>query len=74
MTARSSDPRAEVVADRNRCVGSGNCLLRLPDVFSSDEEEGLVEVLDATGAGHRLDDLQDAAEACPAQAIRVVLT
>ena len=60
-----------IVVDRERCVGSGQCVMRMPDVFTSDDDEGLVELIDATGAGHDAADLQDVAYSCPAQAIVV---
>jgi hypothetical protein len=43
----------------------------MSDVFTSDDDEGLVELLDSAGAGHDLSDLQDVAYSCPAQAIVV---
>jgi ferredoxin len=60
-----------IAVDRERCVGSGQCVMRMPDVFTSDDEEGLVELLDPAGSGHDLRDLQDVAYSCPAQAIVV---
>lgn len=60
-----------IAVDRERCVGSGQCVMRMPDVFTSDDEEGLVELLDSSGSGHDLSDLQDVAYSCPAQAIVV---
>jgi ferredoxin len=61
----------DIVVDRERCVGSGQCVMRLPDVFTSDEQEGLVELVDATGAGHDAMELEDVAYSCPSQAILV---
>jgi ferredoxin len=58
-----------IVVDRERCVGSGQCAIRLPDVFTSDDEEGLVELVDAAGAGHDATEVEDVAYSCPAQAI-----
>lgn len=60
-----------IVVDRERCVGSGQCVMRMPDVFTSDDDEGLVELVDPAGAGHDVADLQDVAYSCPAQAIVV---
>ncbi|WP_148573838.1 ferredoxin [Nocardioides caldifontis] len=58
--------------DRDRCIGSSNCVVVMPDVFDQDEAEGLVQLLDDSGAGHDEDALHDVAYACPAQAIEVV--
>ena len=61
----------EIVVDRDRCVGSGQCAMRMPDVFTSDDAEGLVELVDGTGAGHDPVEVGDVAYSCPAQAILV---
>jgi ferredoxin len=33
-----------VTVDRTRCIGSGLCVARLPEVFDQDDEEGLAFV------------------------------
>jgi ferredoxin len=43
----------------------------MPDVFTSDDVEGLVELVDPAGAGHDAADVDDVAYSCPAQAILV---
>lgn len=63
----------DIVVDRDRCVGSGQCVMRMPDVFTSDDDEGLVELVDAEGAGHDPVDVEDVAYSCPAQAILVTV-
>jgi hypothetical protein len=45
--------------------------MRMPDVFTSDEEEGLVELLDAHATGHDEEAVRDVAYGCPSQAIFV---
>jgi len=40
----------KITVDRERCVGSGQCLLRMPDVFTQDDDEGLVVLLEQHGA------------------------
>ena len=61
----------DIAVDRERCVGSGQCVMRMPDVFTSDDAEGLVELIDPAGAGHDAADVDDVAFSCPAQAILV---
>ncbi|MGW5241639.1 ferredoxin [Monashia sp. NPDC004114] len=61
----------DIAVDRERCVGSGQCVMRMPDVFTSDDAEGLVELIDPAGAGHEAADVDDVAFSCPAQAIMV---
>ena len=61
----------DIVVEREQCVGSGQCIMRMPDVFTSDEEDGLVELVDAHGAGHDERAVRDIAHSCPVQAISV---
>lgn len=61
----------DIVVNREQCVGSGVCVMRLPDVFGSDEVDGLVEVLAPDGAGHAVQDLRETAYACPSQSIDI---
>jgi ferredoxin len=58
----------EVVIDRDRCIGSGNCAYWLPSVFGVDDE-GYALVVDLAGASQ--DDIVAAAEHCPTRAISV---
>jgi ferredoxin len=58
---------ARITADRDRCIGSGQCALILPDVFDADDE-GLVTVIgDVAAAG--VADLRHAVRLCPAGAL-----
>jgi ferredoxin len=57
-----------VNADRERCVGSGLCLLRLPEVFDQDED-GIVLVLDTDPPAALLNDVAGAVDACPSRAL-----
>ena len=34
-----------IIADRNRCVGAGQCVLSAPDVFDQSDEDGRVVIL-----------------------------
>ncbi|GAA4057109.1 MULTISPECIES: ferredoxin [Actinomadura] len=57
-----------ISADRDRCIGSGQCLLSAPHVFDSDDE-GLVVVVEP---GHTGDPaVREAAALCPVRAITV---
>lgn len=58
----------EVVIDRDRCIGSGNCAYWLPSVFELDDE-GYASVVDPAGASH--DEIVNAAQRCPTHAISV---
>jgi ferredoxin len=63
----------KVAADRDVCIGSGNCVLVAPQVFDQDDDEGLVVVLttsevDPSDAGA----VRDAVAHCPSRALRLV--
>lgn len=59
----------KVVVDMNKCQDHGQCVFAAPDVFSLDAGGRLAYVADAD---ERLrDDVEEAADVCPLQAIRV---
>ncbi len=61
----------EVRVDRDRCMGSGNCMFRAPGAFDMDEE-GFAFVSDPDAAS--LDQLRLAEAECPTRAISVSVT
>jgi ferredoxin len=61
----------KVVVDREKCVGAGQCVLAADDVFDQRDEDGLVDLLDASPPSARLADVRHAAAVCPASAIVV---
>ena len=61
---------AHVSADRDVCIGAGNCVMTLAAVLDQDDE-GLVVVLRSDPDGVDPDLLQRAAVMCPAAAITV---
>jgi len=63
----------QIVVNRQRCIGAGLCALRLPSVFEQDSEEGLVVLLDETGAAHTREELAAAEYGCPSQAIAILM-
>ena len=56
--------------DRERCVGSGNCLYWAPGTFDLDDD-GISVVVDP--GGDELDRIRVAAEGCPTRAISLEL-
>jgi ferredoxin len=54
--------------DRDRCVGSGNCLFWAPGTFDLDSE-GVSVVIDPVGDDE--DAIRVAAEGCPTRAISI---
>jgi ferredoxin len=57
-----------IVIDRERCVGSGNCLYWAPGTFDLDDD-GVSMVVDPGGDDEER--IRVAAEGCPTRAIRV---
>ena len=58
-----------VVVERERCIGSGMCVVYAPGTFAHDEQAKAV-VLDP--AGDPIDAISTAVEACPTAALRLV--
>ena len=59
----------EISVDRERCLGSGLCIVYAPRTFAHDDETKAV-VVDATG--DPVEAIRNAVEACPTRALRVV--
>ena len=60
-----------VTIDRDRCLGSGNCIAWASEVFDQSDDDFLVVVLDETPPAERREAVEQAARFCPGQAIRV---
>ncbi|MFB4304482.1 ferredoxin [Actinomadura sp. GTD37] len=61
-----------VVADRRVCVGAGQCALFAPALFTQDEEEGLVEVLNELPVSRAdRDAAASAVRYCPSGALTI---
>jgi ferredoxin len=58
-----------VVADRERCVGGGLCLLAAPAVFDQSENDGRVLVLIDAPDRDDEDAVRAAVAVCPARAL-----
>ncbi|QDQ14407.1 ferredoxin [Streptomyces spectabilis] len=60
-----------ITVDEQSCVGAGQCVLSVPDVFDQDEMTGRVVLLQGRPPADLEDDVVEATRACPAQAITV---
>ena len=58
-----------VEADRDRCVGAGQCVLAAPELFDQGEDDGLVLLLEPSPAPEQQAAARAAAAACPASVI-----
>lgn len=60
-----------IVVDRDRCIGSGQCVLAQPDVFDQGEDDGLVLLLTDEPSGDAEAGAREAVRLCPSQALSV---
>ncbi|TYC24609.1 ferredoxin [Micromonospora sp. MP36] len=58
-----------VRVDRDRCCGSGNCVVTAPEVFDQDDEDGLVVLHLAEPPPDAVDRVRRAVDLCPSGAI-----
>jgi ferredoxin len=61
----------KVALDQDRCVGSGQCVLAAPTVFSQRDEDGIAALLTDTPTPDAEHDTRQAAQTCPALAIEL---
>ncbi|MEV0640946.1 ferredoxin [Streptomyces sp. NPDC050619] len=59
----------KVVVDMNKCQDHGQCVFAAPDVFQLDDNGRLAYVSDADDTLR--DEVEEAADVCPLQAIRI---
>lgn len=58
-----------IVADRELCIGAGQCVRYAPEFFDQDVEDGIVVVLDSAPAEQQRQEVDEAIQVCPARAI-----
>jgi ferredoxin len=58
-----------IVADLDRCVGAGQCVLTDAELFDQSEEDGTVRLLAERVDGEALDHARQAVNICPSQAL-----
>ena len=58
---------APVVVDRDRCIGSGNCVVYAPGTFAQDDQAKAYVIDPSTDDA---DAVRTAVEACPTRALR----
>jgi ferredoxin len=60
-----------IEADRDACVGSGNCVMVAEAVFDQDDDGIVVVLADPVPEGEE-DHAREAARLCPAYALRLI--
>jgi ferredoxin len=63
--------KLKVSIDREKCVGSGNCVYVAPEVFSQDDDDGIVILLDEYPAASLGEMVAEAVRQCPSMAIQI---
>ncbi|EIF00865.1 ferredoxin [Saccharomonospora glauca] len=61
-----------IVADTDRCVGAGQCVLTESAVFDQNDDDGTVVVLVERPTGEQLENVRQAVELCPGRALSLV--
>lgn len=61
----------KIEADRERCIGSGMCLLAVPEVFDQDDD-GLVVLLEPAPEPEHAAAARTAVANCPSGALRLL--
>ena len=60
-----------VTADRDRCIGAGQCVLTLPRVFDQSDDDGRVLVLTEEVADEDLGSVEQAVRLCPMRVLSI---
>jgi ferredoxin len=62
-----------IIADKDTCIGSGQCVLTAPDIFDSDDD-GLVDVLQPEPDPAHEAAVREAVTLCPSRALSLADT
>jgi ferredoxin len=61
----------KVTINKDKCIGAGQCVMTVPEVFDQDEEEGTVVLLQETPPQAVAEDVRKAVSFCPAGVIAI---
>ena len=57
--------------NRSKCIAAGQCVLKAPQVFDQDEQDGIVILRTENPAPELKDSARLAARVCPSEAITI---
>jgi ferredoxin len=60
-----------ITADRERCIGAGQCVLTDPEMFDQSEEDNTVILLAEQVRSEQLDRVRFAVRICPSGALSI---
>jgi ferredoxin len=63
--------KLKVAIDRKRCVGSGNCVYIAPEIFSQNDDDGIVILLIEQPDTSLSEAVAEAVRQCPSMAIQI---
>ena len=66
-----TETTVKIAVDQHRCASSGNCALSVPTVFDQRPDDGVVVLLDESPPDSMAEEILEAQDMCPAQAISV---
>lgn len=69
MSAPAREEFLEVIIEREKCCGFGNCVLAAPTVFALDETDGMVMALDPRPSAELRPQIEQAVVDCPTEAL-----
>lgn len=61
----------EVKVSEDRCIGCGQCCYTCEEVFEFNDEKGMAQVKDNADFESNKDDIEEAKDGCPTEAIEV---
>ncbi|RTZ45466.1 ferredoxin [Candidimonas sp. SYP-B2681] len=61
----------KIEIDPNKCIGAGHCVAAASDLFTQNEDDGLVVLLVSSPSAERFDAAKEAAGLCPTCAITI---
>lgn len=56
----------------DKCIGAGHCVVHAPDMFSQNDDDGVVILLNEAPPVDRREAAKSAARMCPTSAIEVI--